>query len=59
MKVGVGQVIIADPGRPPFHRLSEKVIKKFGGEVKEWKIDEEVKAEAFLLIAGSLPETSS
>jgi hypothetical protein len=39
--------------------LSEKVIKKFGGEVKEWKIDEEVKAEAFLLIAGSLPETSS
>ena len=59
MKVGVGQVIIADPGRPPFHALSEKVIKKFGGEVKEWKIDEEVNAEAFLLIAGSLPDTLS
>ena len=55
MKVGVGQVIVADPGRPPFHALSEKVIKKFGGEVKEWEIDDEIKAEAYLLIAGSLP----
>ena len=36
-----------------------KVIKKFGGEVKEWKIDEEVNAESFLLIAGSLPDTLS
>ena len=55
MKVGVGQVIVADPGRPPFHALSEKVVKKFGGEVKEWEVDEEIKAEAYLLIAGSLP----
>ena len=59
MKMGIGQVIVADPGRPPFHALSEKVIDKFGGEVKEWKIDEEVKAEAYLLIAGSLPDTLS
>ena len=55
MKVGVGQVIVADPGRPPFHALSEKGVKKFGGEVKEWEVDEEIKAEAYLLIAGSLP----
>ena len=55
MKVGVGQVIVADPGRPPFHALSEKVVKKFGGEVKEWEVDEEIKAEAYLLLAGSLP----
>lgn len=55
MKVGVGQVIVADPGRPPFHALSEKVVKKIGGEVKEWEVDEEIKAEAYLLIAGSLP----
>ena len=55
MKVGVGQVIVADPGRPPFHALSKKVIKKFGGEVKEWEIKDEIKAEAYLLIAGSLP----
>ena len=55
MKVGVGQVIIADPGRPPFQALSEKVVDKIGGEVKEWELDEEIKAEAYLLIAGSLP----
>ena len=55
MKVGVGQVIVADPGRPPFHALSEKVVKKIGGEVKEWEVDEEIKADAYLLIAGSLP----
>ena len=55
MKVGVGQVIVADPGRPPFHALSKKVIKKLGGEVKEWEIKDEIKAEAYLLIAGSLP----
>jgi predicted nicotinamide N-methyase len=52
---GVGQVIIADPGRPPFHKMAEKVIKRVGGEVKEWSIDDEVKASAYLLIVGSLP----
>ena len=53
--VGVGQIIIADPGRPPFHSLSEQVIEKIGGELKEWEIDDEVKADAYLLIAGTLP----
>lgn len=51
----VGQVIIADPGRPPFHELSEKVIAKLGGELKEWEINGAVKADAYLLIAGALP----
>ena len=55
VKADVQQVIIADPGRPPFHALSEKVVDKIGGEVKEWELDEEIKAEAYLLIAGSLP----
>ncbi len=52
---GVGQVIIADPGRPPFHKMANKVIKRIGGEVKEWSVDDEVKASAYLLIVGSLP----
>ena len=55
IKAGVGQIIIADPGRPPFQALSEKVIEKVGGEVKQWEIDDEIKAEASLLIVGSLP----
>ena len=59
IEVGVGQIIVADPGRPPFHALREKVVKKLGGEVKEWAIDGEVEAEAYLLIAGSLPQEDS
>ena len=55
IEVEVGQIIIADPGRPPFHSLSEKVIEKLGGELKEWEINGEVKADAYLLIAGTLP----
>ena len=55
IEVGVGQIIIADPGRPPFHELSEKVVEQLGGEVKEWEIDAEVTADAYLLIAGTLP----
>ena len=55
IEVEVGQIIIADPGRPPFHSLSEKVIEKLGGELKEWEINGEVKADAYLLITGTLP----
>jgi predicted nicotinamide N-methyase len=55
MAAGVEQIIIADPGRPPFHEMCDKVVNKIGGEVKEWNIDEEVKASAYLLIVGSLP----
>ena len=44
----------SDPGRPPFHQVADKVIKKIGGEVKEWSVDEEVKASAYLLVVGTL-----
>ena len=55
IEVEVGQIIIADPGRPPFHSLSEKVTEKLGGELKEWEINGEVSADAYLLITGTLP----
>ncbi|MGY8827469.1 MAG: class I SAM-dependent methyltransferase [Candidatus Latescibacterota bacterium] len=51
---GVDQIIIADPGRPPFHKMCDKVVDKIGGEVKEWNVDDEVKASAYLLIVGTL-----
>jgi predicted nicotinamide N-methyase len=54
INAGVDQIVIADPGRPPFHKMSDRVIKKLGGEVKQWKVDDEVKASAYLLIVGSL-----
>ena len=55
VKAGVGQVIVADPGCPPFDEVCEKAEKKLGGEVKEWQIDNgPVKANGWLLIVGSL-----
>ena len=55
VKAGVGQVIVADPGRPPFDEVCEKAEKKLGGEVKEWQINNgPVKANGWLLIVGSL-----
>ena len=58
MKAGVQQVVIGDPGRPPFDELCEKAEKKLGGEVKEWSVDEP-KAHGWLLIIGSLPVEGS
>jgi predicted nicotinamide N-methyase len=55
MDVGVQQIIIADPGRPPFSALCERCIAELGGEVKKWDIEEPVKASASLLIVGALP----
>jgi len=55
IRAGVRQVIIADPGRPPFNEMSDRCVAELGAEVKEWEVEYPVKAEAYLLIAGSLP----
>jgi hypothetical protein len=34
--------------------MCDKVVDKIGGEVKEWNVDDEVKASAYLLIVGTL-----
>jgi predicted nicotinamide N-methyase len=54
VEAGVGQVIVADPGRPPFHQMSERCVEKLGGEIKEWDVEGPVKVSAYLLIVGSL-----
>ena len=55
VNAGVQQVIVADPGRPPFDDVCAKAEKKLGGEVKEWEVKKPVKAHGWLLIVGSLP----
>jgi predicted nicotinamide N-methyase len=55
IQAGVQQVIIADPGRPPFNEMSNRCVTEFGAEVKEWNVEDPVHASAFLMIAGSLP----
>jgi predicted nicotinamide N-methyase len=52
---GVGQIILADPGRPPFNTVCERSIAELGGETKAWSVDEPIKASGTLLIVGSLP----
>ena len=54
-RAGVQQIVVADPGRPPFDELCERAKKDLGGEVKEWEISRPVKTHGWLLIVGSLP----
>lgn len=55
VKSGVEQIIIADPGRPPFDEVCDRAERQLGGEVKEWEVRKPVKAHGWLLIVGSLP----
>lgn len=56
VRQGVQQVIVADPGRPPFTRMSERCVAELDAEVKEWEVDAPVRASAYLMIVGSLPQ---
>lgn len=47
---GVEQIVIADPERPTFHEMAEKVIAKHGGELINWEISGKIKASGALLV---------
>ena len=57
VRAGVQQVIIADPGRPPFTRMSDRCVAELNAEVKDWDVDDPVRARAYIMIVGSLPQT--
>jgi len=54
INAGVQQVIVADPGRPPFDEVCGRCERELDAEVKEWSCDEP-RASGWLLIVGSLP----
>ena len=58
VKAGVDQIIIADPGRPPFDEVCERAEKTLGGELREWEVTTPTKAHGWLLIIGGLPTMS-
>ena len=55
VKSGVQQVILADPGRPPFEEVCRRCADGLGGVTKEWHVEEPVRASGTLLLVGSLP----
>lgn len=46
---GVEHLLMADPGRPPFHMLVRKLLKRFPGEHLNWYALEPKRAEGELL----------
>lgn len=56
VKAGVQQVVLADPGRPPFVQVSERCCEKLGAQTKDWSVEEgPVNASGSLMIIGTLP----
>lgn len=49
---GVEQILIADPGRPPFWDLAERCVDKLGAEIITRRIDQPWKTEKFILAIG-------
>jgi predicted nicotinamide N-methyase len=52
LRAGVGTVLIADPGRPPFYRASERLIKKYGGVEIDWMVERPYKVTGYILRVG-------
>ena len=57
IEAGAQQVIIADPGRPPFDEVCSRCERELDAEVKEWRCDEP-RANGWFMIVGSLPVKS-
>lgn len=49
---GVEQVLIADPGRPPFWDLADRCVELLGAEVISRRIDHPWKTEKYILAIG-------
>lgn len=50
LAAGVNTIIIADPGRPPFHKLARKCQKAFKAELLDWQVKEPKALSGELLI---------
>ncbi len=52
VNAGTEQILIADPGRPPFWDLAERCVSQLGAEIITRKIDQPWKTEKFILSIG-------
>ena len=49
-KAGVKQLILADPGRSPFHELAQKCIKKYDATLLDYSVKQPINHSGYLLI---------
>src|SRR6056297_514098 len=50
IRAGVGQIILADPERPTFVEMAERVIDRHGGALLEWQTRGPMSARGVLLV---------
>ena len=59
LRAGVQQVLISDPGRPPFEEIGEYFASKKGGEILDWTAQRPRRSEGRILKIGSFAELKS
>jgi predicted nicotinamide N-methyase len=59
LRAKVKQVLISDPGRPPFEELAEYFISKRGGEILDWTAQRPRRSEGRILKIGNMTDLKS
>jgi len=59
LRAGVQQVLISDPGRPPFEEIGEYFASKKGGEILDWTAQRPRRSEGRILKIGSFADFQS
>lgn len=59
LRAKVKQVLISDPGRPPFEEVAEYFISKRGGEILDWTAQRPRRSEGRILKIGNMTDLKS
>jgi predicted nicotinamide N-methyase len=59
LRAGVQQVLISDPGRPPFEEIGEYFASKKGGEILDWTAQRPRRSEGRILKIGNFADLKS
>jgi len=59
LRAGVQQVLISDPGRPPFEEIVEYFASKKGGEILDWTAQRPRRSEGRILKIGNFADLKS
>ena len=59
LRAKVKQVLISDPGRPPFEEVAEYFISKKGGEILDWTAQRPRRSEGRILKIGNMTNLRS